>query len=376
MSTSLSEAYRSSAHPIHLQHIIPLDFSSVRELPDSHAWTSSLLLDDKPHGRRGSVIGVGGPIPVIDLADANVVKLVGRACETWGVFQITNHGQPISLLEAVESESLRLFSLPAEQKLKALRSPDGATGYGRARITPFFSKLMWHEGFTIMGSPAEHAHQLWPHNYTRFCGVMDEYQKEMKQLSVRLLRLILSSLGLAREDLTKWVGPAGEFTQGATTALQLNSYPACPDPNRTMGLAAHTDTSMFTILYQSNTSGLQIFRDGFGWVSVPPLAGALIVNVGDLLQILSNARFPAVLHRAVVNRTNQRLSIAYFYGPSTETRIMPLSKLIGPGDPPLYRSLTWKEYIGIKAKHLYRALSLVRLQQLAPMNGSLDMNDQ
>nr|DAD44794.1 TPA_asm: hypothetical protein HUJ06_003024 [Nelumbo nucifera] len=207
-------------------------------------------------------------------------------------------------------------------------------------------------------------------------GVMDEYQKEMKQLSVRLLRLILSSLGLAREDLTKWVGPAGEFTQGATTALQLNSYPACPDPNRTMGLAAHTDTSMFTILYQSNTSGLQIFRDGFGWVSVPPLAGALIVNVGDLLQILSNARFPAVLHRAVVNRTNQRLSIAYFYGPSTETRIMPLSKLIGPGDPPLYRSLTWKEYIGIKAKHLYRALSLVRLQQLAPMNGSLDMNDQ
>ncbi|KAF5934753.1 hypothetical protein HYC85_025882 [Camellia sinensis] len=56
----------------------------------------------------------------------------------------------------------------AKQKLRAMRSPDGLTGYGVARIAPFFPKLMWSEGFSAVGSPEEHARQLWPHDYTTF----------------------------------------------------------------------------------------------------------------------------------------------------------------------------------------------------------------
>ncbi|KAF8393303.1 hypothetical protein HHK36_021544 [Tetracentron sinense] len=346
---SLSEAYTD--HPVHPRHIIPLNFESVRKVPDSHAWP---LADDYPNGDLFN----GESIPVIDLEDPNVVKLVGHACETWGVFQIKNHGLPLRLIEDLESEGRHLFSLPAEQKLKALRSPDGGSGYGLARISPFFSKFMWHEGFTIMGSPVHHASLLWPHDYTHFCDVIEEYQEGMKELAERVMQLMLNSLSITREDV-KWVGSTNGF-DGATTALQLNSYPACPDPNQAMGLAAHTDTSLFTILYQSNTSGLQIFRDGIGWVTVPPVAGALIVNVGDLFHILSNARFPAVLHRVVVNQSYHRLSVAYFYSPPTNTQVSPFSKLVDPGHTPCYRSLTWKEYIAIKAEHLDKALSLVR----------------
>ncbi|KAF8400727.1 hypothetical protein HHK36_014027 [Tetracentron sinense] len=361
MPSRLTEAFR--AHPVHLHHN-HLDLESVREVPDSHAWPP--LDDDYP---AADSFGVE-TVPVIDLMDPKALKLVGHACKTWGVFQVTNHGIPMTLLRAVESQGRRLFSLPPHQKLKAARSPDGISGYGLARISSFFSKLMWSEGFTIVGSPLDHARQLWPQDYSKFCDVMEEYEKEMQKLAGRLMWLMLGSLGITKEDV-KWADAMDEF-RGACAALQLNSYPSCPDPNRAMGLAAHTDSTLLTVLYQNSTSGLQVFRDG-SWTTVPPLPGALVVNVGDLLDILSNGRYPSVLHRAVVNRTYHRLSIAYLYGPPMNVQISPLSRLVDTTNPPLYRTVTWTEYLGTKAKHFNKALSSVRL--CVPLNGFIDMND-
>ncbi|XP_042484313.1 gibberellin 3-beta-dioxygenase 1-like [Macadamia integrifolia] len=364
MPSRLADVYRT--HPTHLQHN-HLDFESVHEVPESHAWPP---LDDYPS--RDSYGTTTESVPVIDLSDPKAVRLMGHACKTWGVFQVTNHGIPMRLLNDVESESRRLFSLPVPQKLKAARLPDGISGYGIARISSFFPKRMWSEGFTILGSPSEHARQLWPKDFNNFCDVMEEYEKEMKQLAGRLLWLILGSLDINKEDI-KWAGPKGDFAD-AGAVLQLNSYPACPEPNRAMGLAAHTDSTLLTVLYQNSTSGLQVLRDGAGWVMVPPLAGALVINIGDLLHILSNGRYPSVLHRAVVNSTHHRLSIAYLYGPPMNVQISPLSRLIDPYHPPLYRSVTWSEYLRAKAQHFNKALSSVRLW--SPLNGYVDVNSK
>ncbi|KAJ0031463.1 hypothetical protein Pint_12738 [Pistacia integerrima] len=336
MST-LSEAYRD--FPLHLHHIIPLDFNSTRAVPESHIWPNSDdLISSHDHPS----------LPVIDLNDPQVTQLIGHACETWGAFQLVNHGIPLNLLKDAESETRRLFSLPTRQKLKVLRAPGGTTGYGIARITPFFAKYMWHEGFTIIGSPFDHAKQLWPHDHAQFCDVMENYQKKMRILAERLTKLIFESLEISEEELI-WVD--------STTALQLNSYPSCPDPNRALGLAPHTDTSMLTILHQSSISGLQIFKEGVGWVSVMPIADALVVNVGDLLHILSNARCPNVLHRVLV-RERHRLSMAVFYCPPMDFNLVPVAK---SGQAPKYRSVTEKEFISIKAKHLEKALSFIKL---------------
>ncbi|KAF6166975.1 hypothetical protein GIB67_030668 [Kingdonia uniflora] len=102
---------------------------------------------------------------------------MGHACETWSVFQITNHGVPMHLLEGVEFQGKRLFSLPAQQKLKAARSPDGIFGYGVARISSFVPKHLWSEG-----------------------DIMEKYEKEVKELSAKLMLLILGSLRIAKED--------------------------------------------------------------------------------------------------------------------------------------------------------------------------------
>ncbi|KAL6990298.1 iron ascorbate-dependent oxidoreductase [Sarracenia purpurea var. burkii] len=365
MVSKLSDAF--IRHPVHHPHHKHLDLNSVKELPESHAWTTSSLDEHHPFSDDDEGGRVDQTVPVIDLDDPNARQLVGHACRTWGVFQVTNHGVDPSLLGEVETNGRALFSLPIQQKLRAARPPNGVSGYGVARFSSFFPKLMWSEGFTIFGSPLEQARLLWPQDYTKFCDVIEEYEREMKKLAGRLMWLVLGSLGITEEEDVKWAGPKDHF-KGAIAAIQLNSYPSCPDPDRAMGLAAHTDSTLLTILYQSNTSGLQVFREGSGWVTVPPIPGALVVNLGDLLHILSNGLYPSVLHRAMVNRTQHRLSIAYLYGPPTNVQILPLSKLVGPSHPALYRPVTWTEYLANKAKHFDKALSSVRLcMPLSPL---------
>ncbi|KAJ1433888.1 Oxoglutarate/iron-dependent dioxygenase [Sesbania bispinosa] len=362
---SLSEAYRGN--PVHVLHHKHPDFNSLQELPESYAW-STTHVDDHDHTSNNSM---KESVPVIDLNDPNASKLIGHACKTWGVYQVVNHGIPISLLDDIHWLAQTLFSLPSHQKLKAARSPDGVSGYGLARISSFFPKLMWSEGFTILGSPLEHFQKLWPQDYDKYCDIVVQYDETMKKLAGKLMWLMLESLGITKEDL-KWAGSKGQFEK-ACAAMQLNSYPSCPDPDRAMGLAPHTDSTLLTVLYQNNISGLQVQRDGSGWVTVPPLPGALVINVGDLLHILSNGLYPSVLHRVLVNRTRQRFSVAYLYGPQPNVEICPHAKLVGPTQPPLYRSVTWNEYLGTKAKHFNKALSSVRV--CTPINGLFDVNE-
>lgn len=160
MATRLSEAYRDTNLP--LEHIIPLNFDSITELPESHMWNPTGSMSIQKHVKDTL------SVPIIDLMAPDVVELLKNASEKWGMFYVTNHGISPDLFKEVESHAQRLFDLPMEEKLKVLRLPNGATGYGVARISPFFEKLMWHEGFTVMGSPVEHAKQLWPLGYEEF----------------------------------------------------------------------------------------------------------------------------------------------------------------------------------------------------------------
>ncbi|GKV06506.1 hypothetical protein SLEP1_g18399 [Rubroshorea leprosula] len=335
-----------------LNHIIPLDFENVIKLPDSHKWN-----DDhrSPVCRFPHV-----QVPLIDLASPHAASLIRQASEEWGVFQVKSHGIPMSLLNQVENQTRRLFALPEKRKLLAIRSPGGSRGYGMARISSFFPKLLWSEGFTIIGSPVEHAVQLWPHDHSSFCEIMEECQEEMNGLSEKLMSLMFCSVGLTNQDV-KWFKPTNVCKNPQQRVLHLNSYPACPDPDQAMGLAPHTDSSLLTLLYQGNIAGLQVHRENMGWVPVQPVDGSLVVTVGDLMHIISNGRFKNCLHRAVVNRTNHRVSIAYFYGPPRDAKVSPLMKMIDTDHHPLYRPVTWNEYLHIKGTYFNKALELIRL---------------
>lgn len=195
---------------------------------------------------------------------------------------------------------------------------------------------------------------------------MENYQIKMKSLAHKLFSTILKTLKISEEIIT-WKSSMAEG------ALQLNSFPTCPNPNLAIGLADHTDSMLLTILHQSSTKGLQIFRDGVGWITVPPPPPPpppppssaavdhhhhhnLVVNVGDLLHILSNGRFPSVRHRVLVNRDRHRYSVAFFYFPPTESLIAPFDHNF-----PIYRSITVKDYLFLKSKYLANALSHIRI---------------
>lgn len=85
------------------------------------------------------------------------------------------------------------------------------------------------------------------------------------------------------------------------------------------------------------------------------------MNVGDLLHIVSNGRCTNVVHRAVVDRNQHRLSIAYLYGPPANAKIAPIGR---GSEAPVYRTVTWPEYIGIRAKHFTKSLESIRVSPL------------
>lgn len=191
---------------------------------------------------------------------------------------------------------------------------------------------------------------------------MEEYQIKMKGLADRLIRLIFKFLDISDEEIMKLLSSTNDFGQ-SYAALRLNSYPPCPDPSGVMGLAPHTDTSLFTIVHQARNDGLQIFKDGVGWVPLSPMSGTLIVNVGDLLHILSNGRFPSILHRVMIQRKMEhRLSLAYFYDPPADLYISPHCKALSKSpQTPLYHCVTVKEYFTKKAKNNGEGLSTIQI---------------
>uniref|UniRef100_A0A803N160 Uncharacterized protein n=1 Tax=Chenopodium quinoa TaxID=63459 RepID=A0A803N160_CHEQI len=249
----------SNADKDHLMQqrlIVPIDFSSIQRVPESHI--GAQCFDDSKINPDNEKSGASISIPIIDLEDPKALGLIFNVCETWGMFQVINHGVSKELLDQVEFQTKKLFNLPFEKKMKVLRAPGEDTGYGYPRLALFFSKQMWNEGFTIMGnSYHHHPKKLWPNSFESFCEVIFEYQTKMNDLGDKLKSLIFKSLNIPT--------PEEATLKDHNYAIHLNSYPPCPDSSQTMGIGPHTDTLLFTILHQSgNASGLQVYKDEFG----------------------------------------------------------------------------------------------------------------
>ncbi|XP_055831109.1 gibberellin 2-beta-dioxygenase 8-like [Solanum dulcamara] len=136
--------------------------------------------------------------------------------------------------------------------------------------------------------------------------LLEEYGKERARLATEIFKIL---------------GPfESNYLSIDTSLLRVYRYPRCLEPERTWGIDVHTDRSVLSIIHQNDVSGLQVYKD-HQWLDINPLPNTLIVNIGDMLQAMSDDRYMSVKHRVKVNKHKERISIGYFVFPAEDTII-------------------------------------------------------
>ncbi|CAM8898959.1 unnamed protein product [Rhodiola kirilowii] len=305
-------------------------------------------------GQEPPANGNAAEVPVIDLqrlssnqfSDAELLKL-HAACVDWGFFQMVGHGVSQELLEKVKMEIQDFFNLPGEEKKKYEQLPDDVEGYGQAFVISEEQKLDWADMFCMTTLPvsARKPHLL-PKLPPPLRDAIDEYSSELKSLALKLFDLLSKALKMDNMDLKDLFQEGGQF-------MRINYYPPCPQPELAIGITPHSDPSGVTILLQINDKeGLEIRKDG-KWVSVKPISNAFVINIGDVLEIVSNGAYRSIEHRAMVNTEKERLSLATFVMPRYDAEICPASTNVTPENPAKFKKITYAEFLkGFYAKEL------------------------
>ncbi|KAL8525147.1 hypothetical protein ACS0TY_014678 [Phlomoides rotata] len=285
-------------------------------------------------------------VPVIDLGGIGgedyrrkIVGEVKRASKDWGFFVVVNHGIPVDVLDGMLDGVGRFHEQDIEAK-KQFHSR------GRIQKVKYASNVdlyrsraaNWRDSLTISLSTGDH---IEPHELPEICSESTiNYLNQVTKLGETLFELLSEALGLKPEHLGKGL----ELGRGHTFIGHY--YPPCPEPDLTMGTTKHTDPSFLTILLQDQIGGLQVLHHN-QYINVQPLPGSLVINIGDMLQIISNDEFISTDHRVLANRLGPRISVAGFFTGAVlpEKIYAPIDELISVKSPPRYKEFTVRDYL-------------------------------
>jgi isopenicillin N synthase-like dioxygenase len=280
-------------------------------------------------------------IPVVDYSslrsDAGLQAL-DDACRTWGAWQLVGHP-----LESVSSDGLhsvmrKFFALPQAEKYKVMRNQENHWGFYDQERTK--NKLDLKEIYDYGPADGEQLKPQWPEQPPNFQQTVETFYSACLEIALTTLKAVSANLGTPMEQLTT------HFQPRHTSFVRLNYYPqqhAQIAAESRLGISPHTDAGALTVLLQDEVVGLELWRDE-RWQQVTPLPGALLINLGDIMQVWSNDQYRAPLHRVVANKDRDRYSAPFFFNPSYDTDYQPLLSAQSSTNPAQYRSINWGDF--------------------------------
>ncbi|HSC15857.1 MAG TPA: 2OG-Fe(II) oxygenase family protein [Gammaproteobacteria bacterium] len=320
-------------------------------------------------------------LPVIDVGDlrrAATQRAIDVACRDWGFFQIVGHGIAERTLDALRRQMRAFFALPLSAKHALMRTAENPWGFYDRELTKHTRD--WKQVYDYGPADGGAIVPQLPRELPRFASAIARFYAECDALAFELVEVIAGNLGTPPGALDSC------FRPDHTSFLRLNYYPPCPMPARPadvstaggrevlsatapcvalpraslpapafaalppsmagaghLGVNPHTDAGALTLLLQDDEPGLEVFHDG-AWRLVEPRRDALVVNIGDIVQVWSNDRYTAALHRALVSSNAERFSAPFFFNPAYRTWYAPLVSTLDAEHPPRYRPIHWGEF--------------------------------
>ena len=317
-------------------------------------------------------------LPVVDLRaeSTRLRKGLRKAVHEVGFFYLTGHEVPDELAGRLLAAARRLFELPEADKnaIAMVRSPH-FRGYTRLGGELTRGRVDWREQIDIgperpsIGGPDKPAYlwlqgpNQWPAALPELRRIIDEFDVALSSVARTLLRHWAASLGSPPDVFDS------AFADTPATLIKIIRYPALAAGPQ--GVGAHRDAGVLTLLLaEPGSRGLQVRRAG-GWIDVPPLPGAFVVNIGELLEVATGGYLKATEHRVNLDGPAERISVPYFFNPRLDAQIPVLSlpdelrtlaeRRDDPSDPifSVYGRNAWKSRLrahpDVAAAHGYSA---------------------
>jgi isopenicillin N synthase-like dioxygenase len=300
----------------------------------------------------------GDEIASVSLKDAErdpdgFAEKLGRSFEDYGFAIIADHGIPDELIHRAEEKAKSFFALPGEVKRKYLiEGGGGARGY-----TPFGIetakgaqahdlKEFWHVGRDLPSGHPFRGHMpdnVWPDEVPRFKDTFQELYATFDRTGLEILKAIARYLKIDEDYFVDTV-------RDGNSVLRLLHYPPIEgEPGSHVRAGAHEDINTITLLLGAEEAGLELLTKNGRWIPVSPRPGELVVNIGDMLQRLTNGVLRSTSHRVVnpppERRGRSRYSMPFFLHFRSDFCIEALPGTVPPGDQPKWPPITADEYL-------------------------------
>ena len=301
-------------------------------------------------------------IPSVDLSDftegnketkAAFVKELGQAYEEIGFVAVKNHGLSDALCNELYAQAKGFFTLSKEEKetyeIKGLAGQRGYISFGKEHAKNKNEgdlKEFWHFGQTVEDNDPikeEYPDNVQVNELPEFNAVGREVYQKLEETGREMLRAIALHLNLDENYFD------AKIHNGNSILRPIHYPPITHEPKDAVRAAEHEDINLITLLMGASADGLQVLNKSGEWISVTALPDQIVVNVGDMLQRLTNNKLKSTTHR-VVNPPREkwgtsRYSIPFFLHPRSEVSLNCLPSCISESQPKNFSDITAGEYL-------------------------------